>query len=89
MNDQKRQKGFVKGAVILMLFGVLSKFVGAIYRIPLTAIISAEGMGLYQMVFPLYTLMLTISSSGLPSSISKLISENVAKNNYRQAGKVL
>ena len=57
MIDQKRQKGFVKGAVILMLFGMLSKFVGAIYRIPLTAIISAEGMGIYQMVFPLYQSM--------------------------------
>lgn len=72
-----------------MLFGLLSKVVGAIYRIPLTSVIGAEGMGLYQMVFPLYTLMLTISSSGLPSSISKLISENLAKNNYKQANKIM
>lgn len=72
-----------------MLFGFLSKIVGAVYRIPLTSIIGAEGMGLYQMVFPLYTLMLTVSSSGLPSSISKLISENIAKNNYKQADRIL
>jgi len=72
-----------------MLFGFLSKIVGAVYRIPLTSIIGAEGMGLYQMVFPLYTLMLTISSSGLPSSISKLVSENIAKNNYKQADKII
>lgn len=86
---KKIKKGFISGALVLMLFGFLSKIVGAIYRIPLTGIIGAEGMGLYQMVFPLYTLMLTISSSGLPSSISKLISENVAKNNYKQADRVL
>lgn len=72
-----------------MLFGFLSKIIGAIYRIPLTGIIGAEGMGLYQMVFPLYTLLLTISSSGLPSSISKLISECHAKHEFRQAKKIL
>lgn len=72
-----------------MLFGLLSKLVGAIYRIPLTSILTAEGMGLYQMVFPLYSLLLTLSSSGLPSSISKLVSENMARNNFRQAERTL
>ncbi len=86
---KEKKNKFMRGAAILILFGLLSKVVGAIYRIPLTSIIKAEGMGLYQMVFPLYTLLLTISSSGLPSSISKLISENVAKNNYRQADRIL
>lgn len=88
MSETKRGK-FFKGALILMLFGLLSKIVGAIYRIPLTSIITAEGMGLYQMVFPLYTLLLTISSSSIPSSISKLISESVAQNNFKQADRIL
>ena len=85
----KKTGGFASGAFVLMLFGLISKVVGAVYRIPLTSIVGAEGMGLYQMVFPLYTLMLTISSSGIPSSISKLISENIAKNNYKQANRIL
>ena len=85
----KNKKGFAMGAIVLMIFGLISKAIGALYRIPLTSIIGTEGMGLYQMVFPLYTLMLTISSSGLPSSISKLISENIAKNNYKQANRIL
>ena len=89
MNMKKKGKSFVKGAVILMIFGLVSKVVGAVYRLPLTSIITAEGMGLYQLVFPIYTLMLTISSSGLPSSISKLISENLAKRKYKQADKIL
>ena len=86
---KKREKSFAYGAFILMFFGIISKILGAIYRIPLTSIISPEGMGLYQMVFPVYSLMLTISSSGLPSSISKLISEANAKNQYKQAGKIM
>lgn len=86
---KKREKSFVRGAFVLMFFGVLSKILGAIYRIPLTSIISPEGMGLYQMVFPVYSLLLTVSSSGLPSSISKLISEAHAKNQYKQADKIM
>jgi len=84
-----KKQSFVKGALILMIFGLLSKVLGAIYRIPLTSIITPEGMGLYQMVFPVYSLLLTLSSSGLPSSIAKLISERIAKHEYRQADRIL
>lgn len=89
MGKTAEKSSFVKGALVLMVFGILSKIIGAIYRIPLTRIITPEGMGLYQMVFPVYSLMLTISSSGLPSSISKLVSENLAKNQYRQADRIM
>lgn len=86
---KKQSKSFVRGAFILMLFGIASKILGAIYRIPLTSIITPEGMGLYQMVFPVYSLMLTISSSGIPSSISKLIAEANAKRQYKQSSKIM
>lgn len=62
-----------KGALILSLGGFLTKVLGAVYRIPLTNLLGAEGIGIYQMVFPLYSLLLTISSTGVPSGISKLI----------------
>ncbi len=89
MKAKTKNKSFVKGAIILMIFGIISKVIGAVYRLPLTSIVTAEGMGLYQLVFPVYTIMLTISSGGLPSSISKLISENLAKKQFRQANKIL
>lgn len=89
MKIKKQSHSFVKGAIILMIFGMISKVIGAVYRLPLTSIVTAEGMGLYQLVFPVYTIMLTISSGGLPSSISKLISENLAKKQFRQANKIL
>ena len=47
-----KENGFVKGAIILTLFGIVGKFIGAIYRVPLTQIIGAEGLGIYQMIFP-------------------------------------
>ncbi len=68
-------KVLLKGAFILSLGGIITKVLGAVYRIPLTNILGGEGIGLYQMVFPLYATLLTFSSTGVPSGVSKLIAE--------------
>ena len=80
-------KSFVKGAIILIVCGFIGKIIGAFYRIPFSLIVGAEGVGLYQLVYPLFTLMLTISTSGLPSSISKLLSEQWASGQHSLAKK--
>lgn len=79
------KKGFIHGAFILTVFGLVGKFIGAIYRVPLTRIIGVEGLGLYQMVFPLYSLLLTVSSSAFPNAISKMLSEAYASNKINDA----
>ena len=70
-----KKKGILKGAIALSIGGIVTKLLGAVYRIPLTNLLGAEGIGLYQMVFPLYAMLLTFSSTGAPSGISKLIAE--------------
>ncbi len=65
---------FLKGAFIISLGGVISKLIGALYRIPLLKYLGSGGMGLYQLVFPLYCMLLTISASGIPSGIARIIS---------------
>ena len=70
-----KKNKLLRGAFTLSVGGIVTKLLGAIYRIPLTNILGAEGIGLYQMVFPLYTILLTFSSTGVPSGISKLIAE--------------
>ena len=77
------------GAGMLAVCSVLAKLLGAMYRIPLTNILGGEGMGLYQMVFPLYTLLLTVSSGGLPVAISRLIAVKLADGDEKGAAKVL
>lgn len=72
---KKRENNLIKGALFLSIGGFITKVIGAIYRIPLTNILSAEGIGLYQMVFPLYSLLLTVSSTGVPNGMAKLIAE--------------
>ena len=48
-----KKQSFIKGAIISSLGGFISKVLGAVYRIPLTNILGGEGMGIYQMVYPL------------------------------------
>lgn len=67
-------QNFLKGALILSIAGAISKVLGAIYRIPLARLIGAEGIGLYQMAYPIYTTILAIATAGVPIAISILVS---------------
>ena len=48
----KKNKTFISGAVILMLSGLVVRMVGFVYRVYLSNLIGAEGMGLFQLVVP-------------------------------------
>lgn len=69
-----QKQSFIKGAIIISVGGFISKILGAVYRIPLTNFLGGEGMGIYQMVYPLYCILLTVSASGIPTGIARLIS---------------
>ena len=73
LNIEKRF-GVSNGTLFFMLSALLVKAIGAIYKIPLYNLLGSGGVGLYQMVFPLYALLLTLSSGGIPSGMTKLIS---------------
>jgi stage V sporulation protein B len=73
-----KQQDFFKGASILAFAGFVTKVIGALYRIPLTNIVGAEAIGIYQLIFSVYALFLTSSTGGLPTGLSKLIAEEKA-----------
>lgn len=70
----------LKGALIISLGGLIAKILGAIYRVPLTGLLKADGLSVYQTVFPVYSVLLTFSSSGIPSALAKLISSGEDEN---------
>lgn len=72
----RKNKKIVNSALILGIGAFTSKFLGAVYRIPLTRVLTPVGLGLYQLVFPVYTLLLDFSGAGIPSALSKIISSN-------------
>jgi len=69
---------FLKGTLILTIGGLVVKVIGSLNWIILSRILGGEGIGLYQMAFPLYLLALNISSAGLPVAISIMTAERVA-----------
>ena len=71
---------FIKSTIILIIGGGLTKIFGMLIRIITTRIIGTDGIGLYMMVMPTYSLFITICTLSLPIAISKLVSENKRNN---------
>lgn len=79
---------FLKGAMILTVAGVIVKVIGSVNRILLSRLLGGEGIGLYQMAYPIYLLALSISSAGIPVAISIIVAEKIARRDYRGANRV-
>lgn len=78
-----KKQTFIMGALILTIGGFIAKIIGAFYKIPLTNALGTEGMGIYYLVFPLYSVLLVLSSSGISIAVSKLVSEARANKQKR------
>ncbi|MDE6201419.1 MAG: polysaccharide biosynthesis protein [Clostridiales bacterium] len=81
MEKENTVRSFGRSAVALVAMGIIAKLIGALYRVPLTNIVGAEGMGLYQMVFPLYTVLLAFCGSGMSGAVSRVVAKYTALGN--------
>ena len=71
---------FIKSTIILIIGGFITKILGMIIKISLTRAIKTEGIGTYSLILPTFNLFITLCSMGLPTAISKLVSENKIKS---------
>ncbi|WP_291637217.1 polysaccharide biosynthesis protein [Clostridium sp.] len=83
-----KKHSLIKGTLILGLVGLFDKFLGLFFRIPIQALIKDEGMGYYQMSYPLYMVFVAIAL-GVMVAMSKLIAEMNAKNDREGVHQVL
>lgn len=74
---------FIKGAALLTLATFISKVLGAVYRVPYQNITGDVGMYIFQQVYPLYSVLMILATTGFPMAISKVVSDQVAKGNQR------
>lgn len=79
---------FLQGTLILTIAGFVVKAIGSINWILLSRVLTGEGIGIYQMAFPIYLLALQVSSAGIPIAISIITAEKIAKYDYIGAKKV-
>ncbi|MGN8737304.1 putative polysaccharide biosynthesis protein [Bilifractor sp. HCP3S3_D3] len=85
---EKNSNSLVKNASVLMIASIISRVIGLLYRRPLGSILGAVGLGYYGYASNLYSILLLISSYSIPMATSKIISEMLAKKEYRGAHKV-
>ena len=79
---------FLRGAMILTFAGIVVKVLGGMNRILLSRLLGGEGIGLYQMAYPMYILLLSIAGAGIPIAVSIMIADQTAKGNYSGARRV-
>ena len=87
MSETKKQN-FLQGTALLAMSAALVKVIGAFYSIPLKTIIGDDGFGFYSTAYEIYTLLLMISTAGLPVAMSRIISQASSLDNYRQVRKI-
>ncbi len=76
---------FLRGALILSIAGLTSKLIGSVYRVVLTRILGAEGIGLFELAYPIYVTLLTISRSGIPVALARLVASDIALGKRSEA----
>ena len=77
----------MKGAAVLVIAGIVSKIFGAVFRIPLTNMIGAEGQAYYSAAYSVYNLLFVIATAGFPVAISRMVSSRIALGDYINAHK--
>ncbi|MBT2641485.1 polysaccharide biosynthesis protein [Bacillus sp. ISL-41] len=74
---------FIRGTFFLTAASLISKILGFIYIIPFTALVGTQGYVLYKYAYGPYTILLSISTIGLPLAVSKIVSKYNELGNYR------
>jgi stage V sporulation protein B len=80
---------FLKGTIILLIAGLVTRVLGFINRIVIARFIGEEGVGLYMMAFPTLMLVIAITQLGLPVAISKSVAEAEAKGDFQKVKRIL
>ena len=88
MSDTSKKQSFLHGTMLLAMATAIVKVIGALYKIPLNAIIGEQGFGYYSTAYEIYTVLLMISTAGLPVAMSRMISQASSLGNYRQVRKI-
>ncbi|MBR0465991.1 MAG: polysaccharide biosynthesis protein [Clostridia bacterium] len=90
MSETKRKRQtFLEGTFVLLVATAIAKVISAVYRIPLTNLLSSRGMGYYATAYDLYVPIYTIALAGLPVAISRLVAEKAAVGRYKDVKKIL
>lgn len=84
----KKENNFLLQGSILAISGIIVRFIGLAYRIPLMNIVGDKGMGYYATAFNIYQIILLLSSYSLPIAVSKMISFRLGLGQHKNAHRI-
>lgn len=88
MSHAPKKQNFLHGAALLAMATAVVKVIGALYKIPLKMIIGDTGYSYFVTAYDIYSVLLMISTAGLPIAMSRMISEVSSLRRYTQVRRV-
>ena len=88
MSENTKKQNFLQGTALLAMSTAIVKVIGAVYKIPLNAIIGEQGFGYFNTAYEIYAVLLMISTAGLPVAMSRMISQASAQGRYGQVRRI-
>ena len=88
MSESQKKQNFLQGTALLAMATAIVKVIGALYKIPLNAIIGEQGFGYFNTAYEIYNVLLMISTAGLPVAMSRMISQASSLRHYNQVRRV-
>ena len=88
MSEIGKKQSFLHGAALLAAATAIVKLIGAFYKIPLQRIIGDLGYGYFTTAYDIYSVLLMISTTGLPIAMSRMVSQHNSLSQYNQVRKV-
>jgi len=88
MSEAQKKQNFLQGTALLAMATAIVKVIGALYKIPLNAIIGEQGFGYFNTAYEIYNVLLMISTAGLPVAMSRMISQANSLKHYNQVRRV-
>lgn len=82
------RSAFMRGAVILFIAAFINRILGFIFQAVIFRLIGADGVGLFNLVYPIYVLLIVITTAGIPLALSKMVAEESARGNYQGARRI-
>ncbi len=84
-----RKKTIIKGTFILTATGFATRFMGFFYRIFLSHTFGEEGVGLYQLIFPVYALCFSFTAAGIETALSRCVARRLTCGQKKEARELL
>ncbi|MFB5677097.1 oligosaccharide flippase family protein [Paenibacillus terreus] len=83
-----KKESFIKGTLILAAAALVARVLGLVQRVPLEHLLGDIGDASFSIANSVYLMLLTVATAGIPSTLSKMVSERYALNKPQEARRV-